>query len=53
MLQRLRAIQVLEQIGSPEAARILKELAGGAPSAHETLEAKAASERLAPRVPGP
>jgi RNA polymerase sigma factor (sigma-70 family) len=50
LLGRLRAIHALEQIGSPEAARILKELAGGAPSARETLEAKAAGERLARRA---
>ncbi len=49
LLRRLRAIHVLEQIGSPEAARILQELAGGAPSARETLEAKTAGERLAHR----
>jgi WD40 repeat protein len=52
-LRRLRAIHVLEQIGSPEAAHLLAELAEGAPSARETLEAKAASERLAHRVSRP
>jgi RNA polymerase sigma factor (sigma-70 family) len=51
LLRRLRAIHVLEEISSPEAARVLQELAGGAPSARETLEAKSASERLAHRIP--
>ena len=53
LLRRLRAIDVLERIGSPEAARILRDLAGGAPSAGETLEAKTASERLAHRISRP
>jgi WD40 repeat protein len=53
LLRRLRAIGVLEQIGSPESARILRDLAGGAPSARETLEAKIASERLAHCVSRP
>jgi RNA polymerase sigma factor (sigma-70 family) len=53
LLRRLRATEVLEQIASTEAARMLQELASGAPSARETLEAKAASERLAHRVPRP
>ena len=51
LLQRLRAIHVLEQIGSLEATRIVQALAEGAPSARETLEAKIASERLAHRIP--
>ena len=51
LLRRLRAIHVLEQIGSPEAARILQELAGGAPSARETLDARTADERLTHRLP--
>jgi RNA polymerase sigma factor (sigma-70 family) len=50
LLRRLRAIHVLEQIGSTEAASILKELAEGAPSAHETQEARTASERLSHRT---
>jgi RNA polymerase sigma factor (sigma-70 family) len=53
LLRRLRAIAVLEQVGSPQAARVLRELAGGAPSARETLEAKNASERLAHRAHRP
>jgi RNA polymerase sigma factor (sigma-70 family) len=49
VLQRLRAVQVLERIGSPEARQVLEKLAGGAPSASETREAQAALERLARR----
>jgi RNA polymerase sigma factor (sigma-70 family) len=45
--RRLRAIQVLEQIGSPEARRVLEVLAGGEPAAWETQEAKASLQRLA------
>jgi HEAT repeat protein len=49
VLQRLRAVQVLERIGSPEARRLLEVLAMGAPAAHETREAKASLQRLARR----
>ncbi len=49
-LQRMRAIRVLELIGRPEARKILEVLAGGAPSARETHDAKAALERLARRI---
>ncbi len=52
LLRRLRAIHVLEQVGAPEALGILRELAAGAPSARETLDAKAACDRLAGRVAG-
>jgi WD40 repeat protein len=45
-LRFLRAMEVLEDIGSPEARRILKRLAGGDPAALLTREAKAALERL-------
>jgi len=51
-LCRLRAIQVLERVGSPDARQILRRLAGGAQAAWETREAWAALERLAPRRPG-
>jgi RNA polymerase sigma factor (sigma-70 family) len=52
LLRRLRANHVLEQVGSPEALAILREMAAGAPSARETLDAKAACDRLAGRVAG-
>jgi hypothetical protein len=47
-LQLLRAVEVLEAIGTPEARRVLKRLAGGEPKAMLTREAKAALERLDP-----
>jgi RNA polymerase sigma factor (sigma-70 family) len=45
-LQQLRAIQVLEQIGSPQARQILAALAQGAPAAPATRDAAAALARL-------
>ncbi len=42
----VRAIEVLERIGSAEARRVLKALAHGAPTAALTVEAQAALERL-------
>jgi WD40 repeat protein len=50
-LQTRRAIEVLEQIASPEARRVLESLAAGSPDARMTREAKAALQRLE-RVPG-
>src|SRR5262249_55315026 len=44
--RRLRALQVLEQIGSTEARQHLETLARGAPAAIETREAGAALGRL-------
>jgi RNA polymerase sigma factor (sigma-70 family) len=45
-LRRLRALQVLEQIGSPDARRWLTEMAKGAAYAEETQDAQAALRRL-------
>lgn len=45
-LQILRAVEVLERIGTIEAQRLLRLLASGAPGARQTEEAKAALERL-------
>jgi WD40 repeat protein len=44
-LRRLRAMQVLERISTPEARQVLKDLAEGLPLAAETREAKAALGR--------
>jgi WD40 repeat protein len=49
VLRRVRAIQLLEAIGSKGARQVLETLAGGAPAARRTREAKAALERLSPR----
>jgi RNA polymerase sigma factor (sigma-70 family) len=49
-LRTMRAIQVLELIGTREAEVILKALAKGAPTARQTREAKAVLERLATRL---
>src|SRR5262249_31627583 len=48
-LQALRAVEVLEHIGTPEAQEVLKNLATGAPEARLTREAKASLERLGMR----
>lgn len=45
-LRALRAVQVLEQIGTPDARRLLDTLAQGAPEARLTQDAKAALGRL-------
>jgi hypothetical protein len=45
----LRAIRVLERIGTPDAQKLLQKLAQGAPEARLTQEAKASLERLAHR----
>jgi hypothetical protein len=44
-LQRLRAIEVLERIGTPSACRTLERLAAGAPEAWETRAARSALGR--------
>jgi WD40 repeat protein len=48
-LRALRALEALEQIGTPQARAALEALARGAPEARLTQEAKAALERLARR----
>jgi WD40 repeat protein len=50
MLRTLRAIEVLEHIGTPEAKQVLETLATGAEHARLTREAKASLERLKKRV---
>jgi WD40 repeat protein len=49
MLRRLRAVQLLERLGTPEARALLSEVAKGLPEARLTWEAKAALARLAGR----
>src|SRR5205823_3131596 len=49
LLRELRAVQVLERIGSPEARRVLEALAQGVESARLTRAAKGAVTRLARR----
>jgi hypothetical protein len=48
-LRRVRTVHILERIGSPAAADVLRQLAGGNPKAAETLDAKRALERMASR----
>ncbi len=45
-LRAIRAVEVLEWIGTPEAVRLLGELANGAADARLTREALAAERRL-------
>jgi hypothetical protein len=53
-LRAMRAVEMLELAGYPEARRLLGSLAKGAPEARLTQEAKASLERLAPRpTPAP
>jgi ElaB/YqjD/DUF883 family membrane-anchored ribosome-binding protein len=50
-LQKLRALEVLEHIATPEAREVLLALAQGAPKSRLTQEAKASLEQLNKRVP--
>jgi WD40 repeat protein len=52
-LRGLRAIEVLEHIGTPGARDVLQTLAKGAPEARLTQEAKASLGRLDKRTPKP
>lgn len=52
-LRHLRAIRVLERIGSSESRAVLEAMAKGMPTAIETHEARAALERLTRRPKGP
>ncbi|HZT82671.1 MAG TPA: hypothetical protein VFA26_20750 [Gemmataceae bacterium] len=45
-LRQLRGIQVLEQLGTPEAKKLLQALARGAPGARRTRDAQLALDRL-------
>jgi hypothetical protein len=45
-LRAVRAVEVLELAGTPEARQALADLAGGAPGARLTRDARAATERL-------
>jgi WD40 repeat protein len=49
-MRDLRALAVLEQIGTAESREILTRVAGGAPEARQTEEAKAALDRAARRT---
>jgi WD40 repeat protein len=49
-LRTLRALEVLEHIGTPEAKQVLEVLSGGTPERRLTREAKAALERLSQRT---
>jgi hypothetical protein len=48
-LRLVRAVEALEKMGTPEARTVLKTLAGGAPGALPTREARAALDRLPPK----
>jgi WD40 repeat protein len=50
VLRALRALEVLEQVASPEAKQVLQDLAKGLPHARLTREAKATLERLGRRA---
>lgn len=45
--REIRAVEVLEAIGTPKARKLLETLAAGPPGTHLMLEAKASTDRLA------
>jgi hypothetical protein len=47
MLRPTRALELLERLGTPEARKLVEELAGGSPGARLTLDARATLRRLA------
>jgi hypothetical protein len=47
LLQDLRAVEVLERIGTPQAKKVIQELANHTPATKLTREAKASLDRLA------
>jgi RNA polymerase sigma factor (sigma-70 family) len=49
LLRSLRAVEALENMGTPKAREILRELAKGSPDARLTQEAKSSFDRLARR----
>jgi hypothetical protein len=53
-LRRIRAVEALERMGTPEAVALLRKLAGGAPAARLTREARESLARLREgRLKGP
>lgn len=48
-LRELRALEVLERIGSPEAQRLLNDLAAGVPESGLTIAVKESLRRLSAR----
>jgi hypothetical protein len=48
-LQRLRALQVLEWVGTPEAVAVLEDLAQGHATAPQTEDARGALRRVVAR----
>ena len=53
LVRPMRAIEVLEWIGSPEARQVLAELAKGRGDSLQTREAKKALERLGRKASAP
>jgi hypothetical protein len=51
LLRQLRAVEVLEHIGTPAAQQLLAELAKGDPEARLTRESQASLERVKRRNP--